>query len=197
MDWTEVGTGIVVINNVGNGQQYINDVENYVNDGTLSWVPHNKKHIEEDLDRKAMNTMYINNVRRIGLKDPQNPTMEELTHERLFDRFEKDFTAAVRRYTDEFHVPWTQKENYEILKYGEGNFFIDHVDDGLFMTRKVSMVYYFNDNYEGGEIVFPRFNVEIKPKANQLILFPAAYIYNHNVNEVTSGTRYSMVNWIK
>ena len=65
------------------------------------------------------------------------------------------------------------------------------------MARRVSVVYYFNDDYEGGEIVFPRFNVEIKPKANQLALFPANYMYNHNVKEITKGTRYSMVNWLK
>ena len=197
MDWKEVATGIVVVNNVGDGAQYIKDVEKFVEREVLSWVPHNDKPLKEDLNRKAMNTMYINNIRRNGLVDPNNPTTKELVEERLFNRFEKDFYEPLSRYTGEFKVPWTQKENYEILKYGEGNFFIDHVDDGLYMTRKVSMVYYFNDDYEGGEIIFPRFGVEIKPKANQLLLFPAAYIYNHNVNEVTSGTRYSMVNWTK
>ena len=48
-----------------------------------------------------------------------------------------------------------------------------------------------------GEIVFPKFGVTIKPKASQLLLFPSTYVYNHNVNAVTNGTRYSMVNWLK
>ncbi len=196
MDWKELAPGIVVVNNVGNGAKYIEDVESMVKEGKLNWVAHNNKVIEEDLDRKAMSTMYIRNIRRWGWA-PEGPTETELTHERLFDRFERDFKLIVDRYIQEYHVPCSQKEDYEILKYGEKNFFIDHVDDGLFMTRKVSLVYYFNDDYEGGEIHFPRFNVTIKPKANQLILFPAAYIYNHHVNEVTKGTRYSMVNWIK
>lgn len=198
MNWEELAPGIVVVSDVGNGPKYIEDVEDMVNRKDLSWVPHNKKYIEEDLDRKAMNTMYIKNVRRWGLKNPTSgPTPVEATHERLFDRFDRDFKVHVDRYINEYHVPCSQKEDYEILKYGKGNFFIDHVDDGLFMTRKVSMVYYFNDDYEGGEIYFPRFNVTVKPKASQLLLFPAAYIYNHNVNEVTEGTRYSMVNWLK
>ena len=195
MEWDELATGIVVVNNIGNGSKYIDEIENYVEHGALSWVPYNKKKIDEDLDKKAMNTMYIRNIRRLGLK--REPTREQILHEQIFDRFERDFRTSYERYMQDFKVPCSQKEDYEILKYGEGNFFIDHIDDGLFMTRKVSIVYYFNDNYDGGEIIFPRFDLEIKPKANQLLLFPANYIYNHNVNEVTKGTRYSMVNWLK
>ena len=197
LDWDEVGPGIVLINNVGNGQNYIDTIEDHVKNNRLSWVSDKNKKIDEDLNKKAMSTMYINNVRRRGLRDPLRPTKEEILHEQIFDRFERDFTLACQKYVQDFQVPVSQKEDYEILKYNEGNFFINHIDDGLFMTRKVSLVYYFNDNYFGGEIVFPRTGVVIKPKANQLALFPANYMYNHNVSEVTSGTRYSMVNWLK
>ena len=197
MEWNEIGPGIVLVNNIGNGSRYIESIEGYASNGRLNWVSDKNKHIDEDVDKKAMSTMYIHNIRRHGLADPLKPTPKEILHEEIFDRFDRDFRLAYERYTQEFRVPVTQKEDYEILKYNEGNFFIDHVDDGLFMTRKVSIVYYFNDDYEGGEIVFPRFNVEIKPKANQLALFPANYMYNHNVNKVTKGTRYSMVNWLK
>lgn len=195
MDWNELATGIVVVNNIGNGAKYIEEIESYVSSGFLSWIPHNQKKIDEDLNRKAMNTMYIKNVRRWGVG--KMPSREQMLHEQIFDRFERDFKLVYEKYTQDFKVPCSQKEDYEILKYGQGNFFIDHIDDGLFMTRKVSIVYYFNDEYKGGEIIFPRFDLEIKPKANQLLLFPANYIYNHNVNEVTEGTRYSMVNWLK
>lgn len=197
MDWNEIGPGIIVINNIGNGKKYIEEVEKYVSSGRLQWVSDRNKRIDEDIDKKAMKTMYIRNVRRHGLVDPLNPKPEELLHEQIFDRFERDFEWAYKKYIQDFQVPVSQKEDYEILKYSEGNFFINHIDDGLFMTRKVSLVYYFNDDYTGGEIIFPRFDVEIKPKANQLILFPSNYMYNHNVNKVIEGTRYSMVNWLK
>jgi len=197
MEWNEIGPGIVLINNIGNGKKYIENIEQHVSNGNLLWVSDTNKKIDEDVNKKAMSTMYIDNVRRRGLSDPLNPTTKEIIHEQIFDRFDRDFKSAYEKYTQDFRVPVTQKEDYEILKYNESNFFIDHVDDGLFMTRKVSIVYYFNDDYEGGEIVFPRFNVEVKPKANQLALFPANYMYNHNVKEITKGTRYSMVNWLK
>lgn len=196
MEWNELATGIVTVNNIGNGQKYLAEIEALVGQKKLVWMPHNKKQIDEDIDKKSMNTMYIKNVRRWGWVGDK-PSSSELIHEELFNRFDRDFDQAYKKYIEEYHVPCSQKEDYEILKYSEGNYFIDHIDDGLFMTRKVSIVYYFNDNYDGGEIIFPRFNVTVKPKANQLLLFPANYIYNHNVNEVTKGTRYSMVNWLK
>lgn len=196
-NWNELAPGIVVVDNIGDGMEYINNIETYVKLNQLSWVPHNKKVISEDLGKKSMDTMYIKNVRRWGLKIPDHPSKEELLHEHLFTRFERDFTFAYQKYLEEYRVICEYKEDYEILKYGSGHYFIDHVDDGLFMTRKISMVYYFNDDYVGGEIVFPRFDLTIKPKAKQLLLFPANYIYNHNVNEIKSGTRYSMVNWLK
>lgn len=195
MEWNELATGIVVINNIGNGKKYINNIEYLVANKKLSWMPHDQKVIDEDVGKKSMNTMYIKNVKRWGFE--KMPTSSQILHEEIFDRFDRDFKEAYDKYIQDFKVPCSQKEDYEILKYSEGNYFIDHIDDGLFMTRKVSIVYYFNDDYEGGEIVFPRFNVNIKPKENQLLLFPANYIYNHNVNPVTKGTRYSMVNWLK
>lgn len=194
--WEELAPGIVVASNVGDGKRYIKKIERLVSEKQLSWKEHTQKVIKEDINRKSMSTMYINNVRR-WKKDFSDPTSEDILHEELFSKFDKDFKAVVDEYVVKYKVPCTQKEDYEILKYGAGNFFIDHVDDGLFMTRKVSMVYYFNDDYEGGEMYFPRFDLTIKPKEGQLLLFPAAYIYNHNVNEIISGTRYSMVNWLK
>jgi predicted 2-oxoglutarate/Fe(II)-dependent dioxygenase YbiX len=49
------------------------------------------------------------------------------------------------------------------------------------------MVYYPNDDYEGGELDFIHFGVKIKPRAGQLFLFPSGYSYEHKVHPVTGG----------
>jgi predicted 2-oxoglutarate/Fe(II)-dependent dioxygenase YbiX len=61
----------------------------------------------------------------------------------------------------------------------------------------MSWVYYINDDYTGGEISFPRFNLTYKPVANEFIVFPSNYIYNHSVLPVIEGTRYAVVSWLK
>ena len=55
---------------------------------------------------------------------------------------------------------------------------------------------YLNDDYEGGEIYFPRQDISIKPKAGTLITFPGSLHYIHGVNKITSGTRYTITEWL-
>lgn len=110
--------------------------------------------------------------------------------------FFKHFDPIEKDYMNHFGVQLKNHDSYSILKYGVGQKFINHIDDHPDFLRRVSTIYYMNDNYEGGEIIFPRFNLTIKPKANEIILFPSTFVYNHSVLEVTKGTRYGVVSWI-
>lgn len=107
-----------------------------------------------------------------------------------FDRLEKDYINTYGSI-----IEW--HDSYGILKYGKGQKFINHIDDSPAATRRISTVYYLNDNYSGGEINFPRFDVSLKPKANQMIVFPSSFVYNHSVDPVIEGTRYAVVSWLR
>lgn len=52
---------------------------------------------------------------------------------------------------------------------------------------------YLNEDYEGGELYFPEYEIEIKPSAGELIFFPGNHLYLHGVREVTSGHRYAVM----
>jgi len=91
----------------------------------------------------------------------------------------------------------TWHDQYSILKYGVGQKFVNHVDDHKDYHRRMSTIYYINDNYEGGEIVFPRFGITYKPAANDFLVFPSTYVYNHSVLPVKSGERYAVVSWLR
>jgi Rps23 Pro-64 3,4-dihydroxylase Tpa1-like proline 4-hydroxylase len=106
-----------------------------------------------------------------------------------FDSIEKEYMASHKTYCPD-HT------NYSILRYGKGQHFVDHIDDFPGINRRVSSVYYLNDNFTGGAIYFPRFGISYQPVANQLLLFPSTYTYNHSVSPVEEGTRYSVVSWI-
>jgi predicted 2-oxoglutarate/Fe(II)-dependent dioxygenase YbiX len=88
-------------------------------------------------------------------------------------------------------------DDYKILKYEIGGKFNLHRDDGGGRFRRMSWVYYINDDYEGGELCFPTFNIDIKPDAGDLIFFPSSYAYPHYVKPVISGTRYSIASWMR
>ena len=52
------------------------------------------------------------------------------------------------------------------------------------------VVLYFNDDYEGGELVFQHKPIEIKPKKGSLMVFPASEEYSHAVKKVSGNDRY-------
>jgi len=83
-----------------------------------------------------------------------------------------------------------------ILKYQTGQEYKMHADAGGGNDRVLSLVWYVNNEYEGGEIEFPYFNYKLKPPANSILFFPSNYIYSHIANPVKEGTKYAVVMWI-
>jgi hypothetical protein len=66
----------------------------------------------------------------------------------------------------------------------------DANNDGLYDGKKRSHVcsLLLNDDYEGGELVFPEQGGSIKAKAGDMVVFPGYYI-SHGVAEITKGAR--------
>jgi len=105
--------------------------------------------------------------------------------------------ASTTPYAEKHHIPYLSHENYHVLKYQDGQEYKAHADGGTDLGRAISAILYLNDDYEGGEIEFPNFNVKIKPQRGMLILFPSTYPYVHIAHPVTQGTKYAIVTWIK
>lgn len=78
--------------------------------------------------------------------------------------------------------PHADKEFHTGLEEGRANDFPWYDIAGLF---------YFNDDYEGGELYFPRQGIEFKPKAGAAYFFPGDKYYAHGVRPVKSGNRFT------
>lgn len=107
-----------------------------------------------------------------------------------------------------FNVEIQNSEQPQILVYHPGGHYKPHIDgEALFndgsgqlrwkrnVERDISMVIYLNDNFEGGEIVFPHQAISIKPRKGMMVAFPSTHHFLHGVNPVTNGVRYAIVNW--
>ena len=123
--------------------------------------------------------------------------LEKITSLKLNKLFFDHFDPIEKDYKEYYNIFPEWHDVYGIMKYGPGQGFINHVDDGTEYHRRVSVVYYLNDNYTGGEINFPRFNIKLKPKANQIIIFPSTYVYNHSVSPIIEGDKYAVVSWLR
>ena len=64
-----------------------------------------------------------------------------------------------------------------------------------YFKLNITALIYPNDDYVGGEIGWPDYNLEIKPKAGDMVLFPANNSYLHYVKNVESGLRFTLPTW--
>lgn len=52
-------------------------------------------------------------------------------------------------------------------------------------------LFYFNDDYEGGELYFPQHGIEFQPVAGAAYFFPGDMYYAHGVRPIKSGNRFT------
>ncbi len=97
----------------------------------------------------------------------------------------------------------------QLLVYEPGGHYKAHFDavakwkcpDGNIIWKKsidrdISTVLFLNDEFEGGDFVFPELRIRVRPEPGLLIAFPSSQHYLHKVEPVISGTRIAMVNWM-
>lgn len=198
MEKIELAPGIYVYRNVmENSESLISDIEDAVSFGAVSWgQAYVRSDSTDDLDKSKRDTLTI------GISYSDNPEIDYSSSTSTFNTslskiFFDSFSVVENDYKSTFGIYTTWHDAYGILKYGIGQKFTNHIDDHPDFHRRISFVYYVNDDYDGGEINFPRFGLSYKPQANEMIVFPSTYVYNHSVNEVTSGTRYAVVSWAR
>jgi hypothetical protein len=190
----EIAPGIVVYSDViPNHESLVEDIEAGIVSSKLSWT---SAGVDGGVNIKVRDTDSISIPFIEGIDENFNGFVEAF-NKSLANIFYETLVASERDYMYDHAVYFSDHDAYQILRYGKGQKFTNHVDDHPHYHRRVSSVYYINDDYEGGEINFPRFGISYKPKANEMIIFPSTYVYNHSVSEVTSGTRYAVVSWIK
>lgn len=125
------------------------------------------------------------------IKEPRNET------EKLVSSLWKDLREAQGVAVDDYCKKYSLIMNYwevmNCIRYGEGQHFQEHADHGFSYSATVSLVAYPNDGYEGGNLVFPKLGLDIKPQAGDLYIFPSTYLFSHRAMPVKSGMKFSIV----
>jgi hypothetical protein len=197
----EIAPGIIVYSDViPDSKNLYNDIEEGLASAGLSW---NEARVKSGVGEDSMKNPKIRDTQTVGVQylggvvELEATNFSDAFFTNLNNIFFQHFDPLEKDYESSFGVVHEWHDMYGILKYGKGQHFLNHIDDHPSYHRRMSTVYYLNDNYTGGEINFPRFDITFKPKANQMIIFPSTYVYNHSVSEVVDGTRYAVVSWMK
>lgn len=120
---------------------------------------------------------------------PQEKALVEMYDATYFRQLQ-----AVKHYCGIYNVGEIKYwEATNFVKYEKGQHFAFHSDHGYSYNCTVSLVAFPEDNFEGGELEFDLWNLKIKPKAGDLLVFPSNFMYPHRSLPVIEGTKYSLV----
>ena len=127
----------------------------------------------------------------------------------LYPKIEDLFRNSVREIINPFYqCEVDSSEIPQVLSYGIGGHYKPHIDgESIWMTprgekiwkkstdRDLSIVFYLNDEFAGGDFVFPELKIRVRPEPGMMVCFPSNHHYMHGVEPVTKGKRYSIVSW--
>jgi predicted 2-oxoglutarate/Fe(II)-dependent dioxygenase YbiX len=130
---------------------------------------------------------------------------------RIVDRLRGIDDTSIESFINPYYkVKVRDREPSQILHYGVGGHYIPHVDaETLYkddigldlwektLDRDLSVVYFLNHDFTGGELFFPELELLIAPEAGTLVCFPSDHNYVHGVKPVTEGHRYTVVTWMR
>jgi len=126
--------------------------------------------------------------------------------------FIKKLSDKIKNYTNtnnKYH------EQLQVVNYGPGGFFIPHYDacdgnaeycermNGNNGPRYLTFMVYLNDDFEGGETIFPVINKLVKPEKGKAVLFKNVNCKGNIINQsfhggepVKSGEKWIINKWI-
>lgn len=188
-----VGGSIAVYENAWeNGDATINDILEMIKDVSLSvkFFPSQTNSDPLDTYEQSIRTSHSLSISRYAIFNKEMQSINDKCYSLI--------SSALENYKVMFKIDQEIKntEPYTLLRYSGGEQYGFHYDGGTGSKRSISVLIYLNDDYKGGEIEFPNFNLKIKPKSGTLILFPSNYAYGHIAHPVTSGEKYVIVTWL-
>lgn len=104
-----------------------------------------------------------------------------------------------------FNCKLRSLETPQVLRYTRGSCYHPHADADVMdretlkwkksRDRDYSLLIYLDEDYVGGELIFPNFDFKLKPQADMLVAFPSDFRYLHGAMPVLSGVRHAIVSW--
>jgi len=106
-----------------------------------------------------------------------------------------------------YEVTFSHIEMYAIERFKPGQTHKRH-HDGLILAnryaelekgvpaRDVSLIGWLNDGFEGGDLLFDRQSVKVKPTLGGIVAFPACYTHPYQAIPVLRGCKYTVTCWL-
>ncbi len=138
----------------------------------------------------------IRNCNTLVISNPDVIQKNKVVREKIDKQLYKCLSLATEKYCETYRNCSIRKDDgFVLLCYKKGEFYVEHTDNGI-NNRTLTCIMILNDDYEGGKLRFFSGKYTPELKKGSIIIFPSAFMFPHEVTEVTSGVRYSIVSWI-
>jgi hypothetical protein len=208
MKHKQLAPGILLYENVS---EDLNKLNSLIMSKDLLWFPglisSNRDPNEDTFNTSAKLHTEIRNCSSIALPYDKKEIIDLLSSMPNNKNYQKSIEVydAIRPLFDKLELHYLNKFNInymswhsrlELLRYDPGHFFKNHIDSVPGINRTVSVVFYLNDDYVGGEIYFDQFDLKIKPSANSALVFPSNYVYSHSAEKVIDGSKIAIASFL-
>ena len=160
--------------------------ENFISEEHLAEIIEYCHSVKNWESRSELGTDSIHMPEYIEKNSPRIFSVMQYYVDRVQDAVEYKFGRRLER-TKPGIRKWYPGEHQDVHADGET---ADGWPDYNYIVDYGSIIY-LNEEYEGGELFFPKYNIHIKPKPGTLVFFPSTNMYAHGVTEVLSGARYT------
>lgn len=115
---------------------------------------------------------------------------------------EEKIFECVYHYKNKHEINISKISQLDILRYDFNEHeagYKFHEDFGKKATKRhLSISICLNNEYEGGEFVFniPEGKYTIPQNVGDAVIFPSNFMFPHQVNKITRGTRYALIGWV-
>lgn len=198
MNKKEIGDKIVIYNNFfDNPMMFVEQANNiFLQFPALGYKAATINNHEYNNDLRSCTVFSLNtesanhdSVFGIGSKRAKN-LLNKMIDKKTFE--------CMNDYFKTYNFSIKTRESWELLSYEKTQKLTWHSDHGDIHPCQVSFVYYFNDDYVGGEVEFKdHIGSPYKPNAGDLLIFPSSPDYIHRVLPIESGTKYNAISFAK
>jgi len=96
-------------------------------------------------------------------------------------------------YAETHNFTISTLSNLKINKSYPGKHLGPHADShGNDNSAKISIVVFLNDNFDGGEMLFRKQKVMVKPVSGSILIYPSVDPFYHQPNLIKSGIKYTV-----
>lgn len=127
-----------------------------------------------------------------------------LHHENEWNKFKPVLFRELKKHVYIYLTQYNRRlldyeiDTLQIQRYEKNiGIFKTHTDElnTYEKSREIVFMWYLNDVENGGETCFPEQDIDVKPEAGKLVLFPSTWTYPHRANIPLSSNKYIITGW--